>query len=376
MEKQYDNPMRRQIYSIEGLVEQIGKDVEKKTRTILSTPEIYSLKEILITGCGDSYCAALAAEQAFCQLTGLSVRAIPAIELSRRYPKDKLGKIPGNPLVIGISNSGRVTRVIEGIMRARRSGALTLAVTANGSSALGEEAERNIVLSMPEFEKAPGIRNYVGSLLALYLFAIRMGEVLGRYTMDAASAYRGELASWVKPFTHSLREQEEGVFRMAQRFENVTGGEVIVQGNNVASAVFIQQKMYEAIGIPCVFGDSENWFHANKFLRDFAHTLTFVYASKWDKGKGRVLEAMKRMDYMGREYILVTDDQLSSRHTLYVPSMSCEMFSPIVEFGLPCLLLSYLTELKNETYSRGFVYPFCDGKGIPGTVESRLEIVD
>ena len=57
MEKQYDNPMRRQIYSIEGLVEQIGKDVEKKTRTILSTPEIYSLKEILITGCGDSYCA-------------------------------------------------------------------------------------------------------------------------------------------------------------------------------------------------------------------------------------------------------------------------------------------------------------------------------
>ena len=186
MDQKYDNPMRRQLYSIETLITSIYPDTEKKTRTILSTPEIYSLKQVVITGCGDSYCAAMAAKQAFRKLTGLSVAVLPAIEASRMELEEAIGQIPNNPLIIGISNSGRVTRVMEGLMRFRQAGALTLAITSNQDSPLAKEAERNVVLSIPEFEKAPGIRNYVCSMLALFLLAIRIGEVLGRYTMDLA----------------------------------------------------------------------------------------------------------------------------------------------------------------------------------------------
>lgn len=375
MDQKYDNPMRRQLYSIETLITSIYPDTEKKTRTILSTPEIYSLKQVVITGCGDSYCAAMAAKQAFRKLTGLSVAVLPAIEASRMELEEAIGQIPNNPLMIGISNSGRVTRVMEGLMRFRQAGALTLAITSNQDSPLAKEAERNVVLSIPEFEKAPGIRNYVCSMLALFLLAIRIGEVLGRYTMDLAFQYRKELVDSVKYFSQSLKDQEEKIFKMAQEFSDVTSGELIAQGNDVSAAVFIQQKMYEAIGLPCVWGDSESWFHTNKFLRDFEHTLTFVYLSKGDKGKERVLEALKRMDYMKRSYIVVTDDEIESKYVLDTPLLEHDIFSPIAEFGPPCLLLSYLTEIKQEIYSRGFKYPYCDAPGIPGTVESQLNIV-
>ena len=157
MDQKYDNPMRRQLYSIETLITSIYSDTEKKARTVLSTPEIYSLKQVVITGCGDSYCAALAVEQAFRKLTGLSVSALTAIEVSRMDPTEKIGQSPNNPLIIGISNSGRVTRVIEGLMRYGQAGALTLAITSNQDSPLVLKADRNLVLSIPEFEKAPGI---------------------------------------------------------------------------------------------------------------------------------------------------------------------------------------------------------------------------
>ena len=376
MYKEYDNPMRRQIYSIEALIQTVFKEIEKNTRKIITTPEIYSLKEVIITGCGDSYCAALAAKEAWKQLTGLSVQVLPALELARTYPKEAMGRMPNNPLVIGISNSGRVTRVVEAVARARQAGALTLALTSGGDSPLAKEAERTALLTSPEFEKGPGVRNYVVSMTALYLLAIRFGEVLGKYTMDTAGDYRKKLLSSVEGLSESLERQEEMVFKLAEKSRDINSVEILAQSENFGCSVFLQQKAYEAVGIPCVYGDSESWFHANKFLRDFSHTLTLVYLSKWDPGKSRMLEAMKRMDYMGREYVVVTDDtEWKQGNVLSYPQVSDKRFVPMVDYAVCSLLISYLTELKGEVYSRGFQYPFCDAPGIPGTVSSEMEIV-
>ncbi len=346
MDQKYDNPMRRQLYSIETLITSIYSDTEKKARTVLSTPEIYSLKQVVITGCGDSYCAALAVEQAFRKLTGLSVSALTAIEVSRMDPTEKIGQSPNNPLIIGISNSGRVTRVIEGLMRYGQAGALTLAITSNQDSPLVLKADRNLVLSIPEFEKAPGIRNYVCSMLALFLLAIRIGEVLGNYTMDLANQYRNELVDSMKYVSQSLKDQDEKILQMAQKFSDVTSGELIAQGGDASSAVFIQQKMYEAVGLPCVWGDSESWFHTNKYLRDFQHTLTIVYISKRDNGKERTLEALKRMDFMKRIYIVVTDDEMESDYVLHTPLLAHDIFFP--DCGICSALSASVVSDRNQ----------------------------
>lgn len=376
MYKEYDNPMRRQIYSVEALVQAMYKETENNTRKIITTPEMYSLKEVIITGCGDSYCAALAAKEAWKQFAGLSVQVLPAIELARTYPKEAFGVMPNNPLVIGISNSGKVTRVAEAVARARRFGALTLALTSGEDSPLAREAERTVLLTAPKFEKGPGVRNYVVSTMALCFLAIRFGEVLGRYTMDMAQEYRKTLLSTVEGLSESLEKQEEGVFKLAERMKGVSSVEILAQSEHYACSVFLQQKVYEAVGIPCVYGDGESWFHSNKFLRNFEQTLTLVYLSKGDPGKSRLLEAMKRMDYMGREYIVVTNDEdLNAQNVVYYPEPLDRRFVSMVDYAVASLLISYLTELKGETYSRGFQYPFCDAPGVPGTVSSEMEIV-
>lgn len=119
-----ENALIRQVLSLPELIEQQYNDLEPKARKALTTPEIFGIQRIVLTGCGDSYAAALATKHAFEMLTNLPCEVVPAIELSRLYSRKQLGFAPCNPLVIAVSNSGSVVRVAEAIQAARKHGAL------------------------------------------------------------------------------------------------------------------------------------------------------------------------------------------------------------------------------------------------------------
>ena len=121
-----ENALIRQVLSLPELIEQQYNDLEPKARKALSTPEIFGIQRIVLTGCGDSYAAALATKHAFEMLTNLPCEVVPAIELSRLYSRKQLGFAPCNPLVIAVSNSGSVVRVAEAIQAARKHGAFAL----------------------------------------------------------------------------------------------------------------------------------------------------------------------------------------------------------------------------------------------------------
>ena len=61
----FDSALRRQVMSLPELMRQQYADLEPKTRTVLSTPEIFNIQRIVLTGCGDSYAALLAVKPAF-----------------------------------------------------------------------------------------------------------------------------------------------------------------------------------------------------------------------------------------------------------------------------------------------------------------------
>ena len=60
-----ENALVRQVLSLPELIEQQFNDMEQRSRTVLSTPEIFNIQKIVLTGCGDSYAAALATKHAF-----------------------------------------------------------------------------------------------------------------------------------------------------------------------------------------------------------------------------------------------------------------------------------------------------------------------
>ena len=57
-----ENALIRQVLSLPELIEQQYNDLEPKARKALTTPEIFGIQRIVLTGCGDSYAAALATE--------------------------------------------------------------------------------------------------------------------------------------------------------------------------------------------------------------------------------------------------------------------------------------------------------------------------
>ena len=71
-------------------------------RKVLATRQPGTLRHGFMIGCGDSYCAALAARSYMMEVTGRFVEAVEALEFSRYL----VSYIPDGSFVFGISNSG------------------------------------------------------------------------------------------------------------------------------------------------------------------------------------------------------------------------------------------------------------------------------
>ena len=103
-------------------------------------------------GCGDSYCAALAARSFVMDATGLMVEPVEALEFSRYL----IRHVPSDAFVFGISNSGTVSRTIEGVALARERGAWTFAVTVSATNRLAQTAETLVkVNAVPNIKERP-----------------------------------------------------------------------------------------------------------------------------------------------------------------------------------------------------------------------------
>lgn len=374
---EFENAMLRQVLSVPELLEEVFPDVEPQVRYILTTPQIYSVKKVVLTSCGDGYAACLAAKRAFECFLEIPIEVADPLSLARYYQMKWVGESPCDPLVIAVSNSGQVTRVAEAVTRMRRHHALTVAVTSDPESPLGKAAEKVIVPSIPDFERAPGIRTYAVLQMILYLLAIRMGEVRLKITMDQANRYRRELRRLPKEFLKDRDAVCGLALEAAKRFRDAAGTEMIGCGADMGTAWYGHEKMYEAAGIPSVFLDSENWFHVNYFVKDVNRTLTMVFASKGNEAESRTRELTERMNQMGREFVLVTDDSgLQAKYRFLTPASDTCLFQPMAAHMVPALIAGYLAAMREEPYSRGFQGIWKEAEGMYSTTVSELVLMD
>ena len=58
-ENQFHNPMRENAYDVPNLLRTQCVEIEKNSRMVITTPDIYNFRRIVIIGCGDSYAAGL-----------------------------------------------------------------------------------------------------------------------------------------------------------------------------------------------------------------------------------------------------------------------------------------------------------------------------
>lgn len=346
-----------QVYSLPELIRSQYADLEPKSRSILATPEIFKIFKVYITGCGDSYAAALAVQDSFSKLTGLEVEAIPAIELSRTVSTSNFGNSPMNPLVIAVSNSGSVVRMNEAIMRATQHGAFSLAVTGNRQSPLAQSASRVFDLDVPSFEAAPGTRSYVVSLLALLLIAIRIGEVKGRYTMDTAMDMRYDILRQADNLEEILPTIDEQMKKLAEDWKNMEAFDFVGTGMEFGSAWYCHAKILEMIGKYSFFKNSEDWLHTNLFLRKNTTTATVVFADERNNANSRTQELISYAKQLERPLLIIGNKGVITPQTTYFQSSCLTDFVPVN------ILANYIANLIGEEDGRGCkdVWSIADG---------------
>ena len=379
MKEVISSAMRDQVFSLPELMRSQYADLEPKTRNVLTTPEIFDIQHIILVGLGDSYAACLAMKPIFETLTGKRTECLNALDLSRFYEKKFLGGAPHDPLVIAVSNSGKVARMGEALMRVRKYGAFVLGVTGNSEAILAQNSDRVLKLDIPKFPSAPGTRSYEVSLMALLLLAIRIGEVRGRYTMDQAKAYRKDILAQADMLEKMLPEMDEKVFDLASLWKDMHHFDFVGAGFDYATAWFGKAKAFEATGDFATDTNMEEWLHLNFFMKNVNEIATILVANTTNPALSRCKETIKYAHDLGRPMVVITDggkeDFETDTNYIQVPKTAFPYTMPLTQFVPICLLFGALMASRGERAGRGCTGPWSFSKDAACVRQSEIVVL-
>ncbi len=340
------NRFRDHIVSLPALLRELYPVFVEEARRVVAQSSLHTMQRLHLIGCGDSYMAALAAELAFEMIAGVPAEPQNAMTFAR-YAAEF---VPTEGVaVIGISVSGGVSRTIEGVLRARKRGMCTLAVTSASHTPIAQAAEHIATTRVPDLPtpdgvQVPGARSYIASMLMLYALALAIAEARGHHT----SAWHATLAAAAEATEATLTQCDAPARALAEQTRHAPVMVFCGSGPNYATALFGAAKVLEACGDHTVGQDVEEWAH----LQYFAHTdatPTFLI-SAYERDASRAQEVKIAMQTIGCRVIEVSPQPDAALRTAPYP----EVFAPLV-MGIPLMLFAaYRAEVKGETYFRGF----------------------
>lgn len=282
-----------------------------RMREALTGRDPGTLMHGFMIGCGDSYCAALAARQFMMRATGRPVEPVEALEFSRYL----VGDLPENSFVFGVSNSGTVSRTIEGVRLARERGAWTFAVTVADDNKLAQAAETLIkVNATPNIKElpngrrvvTPGSLTYTASTLGLFIAAIAIGERLGHLDARKSAQLVADLYAAADAMAKADAPTLALATRIAKHFTPDRHTVIIGGGPNYATAYFGMAKWFEALTRPAHTSQLEEWAHEHYFMTN-ALTDTFIILPP-GAGRERGLEQARAAREMGSHIIIIGDE--------------------------------------------------------------------
>lgn len=272
--------MLREIASQPSFVRDNIDPMLSLMRDVLSSRDPGTLRHGFMIGCGDSFSAALAARLYMMKATGRFCEPVEALEFSRYLVSD----LPSDSFVFGVSNSGTVSRTIEGVRLARERGAWTFAVTVSAANTLARTAETLLKVNAPPNIKeqphgariiTPGSVTYTASMLGLFIASIALGERIGRLSPHRVSQLVEELSALVDAMTAADRTTAAMAPTIAGSFTKDRRTVILGGGPNYGTAYFGMAKWFEALTRPCHYCELEEWAHEQYFFTD-ENTDTFI----------------------------------------------------------------------------------------------------
>ncbi|WP_133121807.1 SIS domain-containing protein [Pleomorphomonas carboxyditropha] len=371
------NPMREQILATPSAALAAFDALERGARLAVETPDIYRSRRVVLTGSGDSWFAAKAAETAFWSDGGVAAEVRTPLEAGRYqsqlFPRREIE----NALLVALSNSGAAARVVEAAGLWKAAGGRVLAVTRNAEGRLAVTADRRLVLPVPELPSAPGFCPYVFALLGLQLLAIRFGEVRMRITMDEAQARRAGLRRHLGDIGEVIAALDAPARAAAAGLADRRLFEFVGAGPNFAVAEYGAAKLLEASGRHALARDLEEWTHLNYFDAAPQEIATVVVVPAGSVAESRALELVAYMHRLGRRLLLVGGGATAAlarslgHAVLEITPPIAEGWSPLPTSAVLALLAAHLSEQDGAEYGRGGKGPWADSS-TAATVQQSL----
>ncbi len=335
-----------------------GKPILDSLAAALKEHELSRIRHVFILGCGDSYFSALANRISFMEMTGLYVEAIEALEFSRYI----VNHMPEGSAVIGVSNSGTVSRTIEAVTRARQKGALTFAITTKSSAPLAHAVDIPLIVNSPPNIKerpgepptvTPGSLTYIASLLGVYCVGLSFGLRLGSVSAADAQRRLQELSGVADAIAMTIDAVEPVARDYAGKLSADKRLIILGGGPNYGTAFFGMAKFFEALRQPASAVEMEEWAHEEYFVSD-KDAVEFVIVAPGEC-RDRAYEQMSAAREMGAAVVAIgsaADKDLGSAADVVFPvhGQVREPLSPFV-YCVPFELFAcYLASARNRAF--------------------------
>ena len=309
------------------------------------------IERIILTGSGDSYCAAWFGAY-------LGQRWRPDLVIKHSAPFEFVNyhhpQYLQNSAVIGISVSGNTPRVVEALRFAQKNGAQTIGITDNPQGRIAAEADHTLFIhaSPPETlktssYKTEGAKDYTGyhhdvAQTKTYLANLATLSLLMAFHSQQPTALN-LIHEAFQLVTTTINQQEDFKIIGNKLDQGVDRFIFVSSGVNGSTGLFGAYKMFEFSlnGFAC---DIEEYCHTNYFITTENSLVIFIASDFPTFARIKEIEPVIQEVLDAKTIVLVNSDiydksKMDSNYLL-VKTPKNENLSPLV-FTIPVEFLAY-----------------------------------
>jgi glucosamine--fructose-6-phosphate aminotransferase (isomerizing) len=309
----------------------------------ISEEDFRSTTSIKIAACGTSWHAGIAGKYMIEELARLSVEVDYASEFRYRSPV-----LDENTLLIVISQSGETADTIAAMREAKQSGCKVLAICNVHGSMITREADGTILTHAgPEIGVA-STKAFTSQMIALYLFALYLGQLRGKLDESQAKFHAQQLAELPLKIERLLSDADN-IEELTKEYFRTTDFLYLGRGINFPVALEGALKLKEISYIHAEGYPAGEMKHGPNALIDEKLPVVVINTReqgntaselRYEKTHSNIVEVKSRDGIVIS--ILTEGDEMSSRvsnHVIEIPETS-DLLAPILSI-VPLQLLAY-----------------------------------
>ena len=259
----------------QGQVVERVLDLEPRIAELATAIRAAGARDVVMTGCGDSLFAAMAAQFGFVSFSRTLTHAMHALEYSRAFYRASTEAT----LLCALSYGGETRRTLEAAIGARHAGARVLAISVDDRGPIPQLADWFLPNVAPLERSNCRTGSFQAAYLELTLLAAHLARGRGDLTERDFAALRQELrqlASTLTDYAAAVRAEAEDVGRTlpdAGQIYYLGGGEAH------AAALYGSAKLYETSSVPSIPQETEQFAHCEIFSLERESIVTIIALS-------------------------------------------------------------------------------------------------